>query len=320
MGGESIQTYIHTPVLLRQTLEYLSPEAENYKNGGFMIDSTLGEGGHSYAFLNKFPSLHIIGLDADAEIQKRARSRLAGFGERISFFNGWFTDFYTDYPSSLPKPDLILFDLGISVFHYECSGRGFSFRSDEPLDMRLNPLSGKTAADLVNKLRAEELADIFFNFADERYSRRIARAIEEHRRTSPFTSAKQLAECIYRAVPAGYRHGAIHPATKTFQALRIAVNKELERVAYVLDKAFTVLNPGGKMGVITFHSAEDRIVKNYFKSCSKTCVCPPEQSICTCSGKPRAAVLTRKPVVPDIREVSENSPSRSAKLRVLRKL
>ena len=319
MGGGTY-TYVHTPVLLEQTLSLLSPEGENYKDGGFMIDSTLGEGGHSYAFLQRFPDLRIMGLDVDEQIQKRARERLAVFGKRMSFYRGWFTDFYADYPASLPRPDIILFDLGISIFHYECSGRGFSFRSDEALDMRLNPAEGKTAADLVNNLRADELADLFYRFADERFSRRIAQAIEKSRRLSPFTSAKQLADCIYAAVPAPYRFGPIHPATKSFQALRIAVNKETERLENVLDKAFAVLNPGGKMGVITFHSLEDKTVKNYFKQCAKNCICPPEQAVCTCSGKARAALITRKPVIADEKEVAENPPSRSAKLRVLRKL
>ena len=319
MGGGTY-TYVHTPVLLEQTLSLLSPEGENYKDGGFMIDSTLGEGGHSYAFLQRFPDLRIMGLDVDEQIQKRARERLSVFGKRMSFYRGWFTDFYADYPSSLPRPDIILFDLGISIFHYECSGRGFSFRSDEALDMRLNPAEGKTAADLVNNLRADELADLFYRFADERFSRRIAQAIEKSRRLSPFTSAKQLADCIYAAVPAPYRFGPIHPATKSFQALRIAVNKETERLENVLDKAFAVLNSGGKMGVITFHSLEDKTVKNYFKQCAKNCICPPEQAVCTCSGKARAALITRKPVSADEKEVAENPPSRSAKLRVLRKL
>ncbi|MGP1523566.1 MAG: 16S rRNA (cytosine(1402)-N(4))-methyltransferase RsmH [Treponema sp.] len=320
MTESNTVSYVHTPVLLEQTLSYLSPEGEGYENGGFMIDSTLGEGGHSYAFLERFSDLHIQGLDADAEIQKRARKRLAVFGDRMSFYRGWFTDFYENYPENLRRPDLILFDLGISVFHYECSGRGFSFRSDEPLDMRLDPSSGKTAADLVNTLRAEELADILFYFADERYSRRIARAIEQARTEAPFVSAKRLADCIYAAVPASYRHGAIHPATKSFQALRIAVNRELERLEAVLDKAFTVLKPGGKMGVITFHSLEDRTVKNYFKTLAKSCTCGPEQPICKCGGKAKASVLTRKPVCPEAEEIERNSPSRSAKLRVIRKL
>ena len=311
---------IHTPVLLQETLKYLSPVGEPFEKNCFMVDSTLGEGGHSEAFLSSFENLRIIGLDADCKIQARAKERLAPFGNRMNFYSGWFNDFYANYPENLPKPDLILFDLGISVFHYERSGRGFSFRYDEPLDMRLNPNAGESVETLVNTKREEELANIIFNYGEERYSRRIARAIVEHRKMSKIVSSKVLADIIYGAVPAQYRHGNIHPATKSFQAFRIAVNGELDRLPLALENAFKNLKPGGKLGVITFHSLEDRIVKNMFKDWAKKCTCPPEQPICTCGGKPKAELILRKPVGPSDSEVAENSPSRSAKLRVLRKL
>ena len=321
---------IHTPVLLSQTLEYLAPK--NADDDILLIDSTLGEGGHSNAFLSTFPNIHVMGLDADCTIQAKAKKRLAVYGDRMNFFNGWFNDFYADYPENLPKPDRILFDLGISVFHYEDSKRGFSFRADEPLDMRLDSgnfsdsahfngtYTGMSAQDLVNKINETELANIIFEYAEERYSRRIARAIVEKRQLSPIQTAKDLADCIYHAVPADYRHGAIHPATKTFQAIRIAVNGELERVNAVLSDAFAVLKPGGRMGVITFHSLEDRIVKKYFQYLGKYCTCPVNQPICICGGKPKANVITRKPVGPTPDEIKENAPSRSAKLRVIEKL
>ena len=311
---------IHTPVLLQETLKYLSPVGEPFENDCFMVDSTLGEGGHSEAFLSSFKNLRIIGLDADSKIQARAKERLAPFGDRMNFYNGWFNDFYANYPENLPKPDLILFDLGISVFHYERSGRGFSFRYDEPLDMRLNPNAGESVESLVNTKREEELANIIFNYGEERYSRRIARAIVEHRKMSRIVSSKVLADIIYGAVPAQYRHGNIHPATKSFQAFRIAVNGELDRLPLALENAFKKLKTGGKLGVITFHSLEDRIVKNMFKDWAKNCTCPPEQPICNCGGKPKAELILRKPVGPTDSEVVENSPSRSAKLRVLRKV
>ena len=311
---------IHTPVLLQETLDFLSPVGEPFENSAVMIDSTLGEGGHSEAFLTKYKGLRIIGLDADSKIQARAKERLACFGDRMNFRNVWFNDFYADYPEDLPHPDVILFDLGISVFHYERSGRGFSFRYDEPLDMRLDPSAGDSVEVLVNTMREGELADVIFQYGEERYSRRIAKAIVQARQLSRITSSKVLADIIYSAVPAQYRHGNIHPATKTFQALRIAVNGELDRLPRALNSAFDCLNIGGKMGVITFHSLEDRIVKNIFRDWGKQCICPPEQPICTCGGKPRAELLTHKPVAPTDEEVSENSPSRSAKLRVIRKL
>ena len=311
---------IHTSVLLNETLEWLSPENESFADNAFMVDSTLGEGGHSFAFLNRYKNLRIIGLDADQKIQARARERLSCFGNRMNFHLGWFNDFYANYPDNLPKPNLILFDLGISVFHYERSGRGFSFRYDEELDMRLNDSEGKSASDIVNTMREDELANLIFNYSEERYSRRIARAIVENRQLAPITNSKVLAQIIYDCVPAPYRHGGIHPATKTFQALRIAVNAELNRLPEALHSAFNVLQVGGKMGVITFHSLEDRIVKNTFRNWAKVCSCPPEQPICTCGGSPKVELLTRKPIGPTEEEVKENSPSRSAKLRVIRKL
>ncbi len=259
---------IHTPVLLNECLEFLSPIGEPFENDAFMIDSTLGEGGHSYNFLKKYPNLKITGLDADSVIQSRAKERLAEFGDRINFYNGWFNDFYSNY-SEERKPNLILFDLGISVFHYEKSGRGFSFRHEEPLDMRLNSQTTENAADIVNSMEEEKLANMIYLYSDEKYSRRIARAIVEARSSQKIVSTKALANIIFNAVPSKYRYGNIHPATRTFQALRILVNSELKRLPVAIHAAFNILEVGGKMGVITFHSLEDRIVKNYFRNLGK---------------------------------------------------
>ena len=311
---------VHTPVLLQECLDYLSPVGETYENNALMIDSTLGEGGHTFNFLSKYPGLSVIGVDADKNIQSKARERLSQFGERIHFYNGWFDDFYNNYPSEYENPDIILFDLGISVYHYEESERGFSFRYDEKLDMRLNPDREKSAADLINELPEEKLADLIYLYGEEKLSRRIAHAIVVAREGGRIESSKGLAEVIWNAVPANYRYGNIHPATRTFQALRIAVNGELERLPRSLHAAFGCLKIGGKMGVITFHSLEDRIVKNYFRNLGKKCVCPPEVAKCRCGGKQCAELLTRKPVIPTDQEIKSNSPSRSAKLRVIRKL
>ena len=311
---------VHTPVLLQECLDYLSPVGEAYENNALMIDSTLGEGGHTFNFLSTYPNLSIIGVDADKSIQAKARERLAQFGERVHFYNGWFDNFYNNYPAEYEKPNLILFDLGISVYHYEESERGFSFRYDEKLDMRLNSDREKSAADLVNELPEEKLADLIYLYGEEKLSRRIAHAIVVAREGGRIESSKALAEVIWNAVPANYRYGNIHPATRTFQALRIAVNGELERLPRSLHAAFGCLKTGGKMGVITFHSLEDRIVKNYFRNLGKKCVCPPEVAQCRCGGKQCAEILTRKPVEPGAEEIKVNSPSRSAKLRVVRKL
>ncbi len=311
---------VHTPVLLNECLKYLSPVGEPYENHCLMIDSTLGEGGHTYNFLTKFKGLSVVGLDADNVIQARAKERLKEFEQRIHFYNGWFNDFYADYPSEYEKPDLILFDLGISVFHYEKSNRGFSFRYDEKLDMRLNSGTEKSAGDLVNELPEDKLADLIYLYGEEKLSRRIAAAIVQARNGGKIESAKALAQIIWDAVPANYRYANIHPATRTFQALRIAVNSELKRLPQALSDAFKCLKPGGKMGVITFHSLEDRIVKNYFRNLGKQCVCPPQVAVCRCGGEKCAEILTRKPVIPTEEEIKQNSPSRSAKLRVIRKI
>ena len=312
--------FVHTPVLLEECLNRLSPEGEAFESNAFMIDATLGEGGHSFAFLSRFPTLNIAGIDADAVIQQRARKRLSKFGERMRFYNGWFNEFFENYPQEFPKPNIILFDLGISVFHYECSGRGFSFRYEEELDMRLKPdAENESAADIVNTMSEEDLANLIYLYGEEKLSRKIAHSIVEARRGGRIESSKALADIIFNAVPSSYRYAAIHPATRTFQALRIAVNKELKRLPESLHNAFNLLKVGGKMGVITFHSLEDRIVKNYFRNLGKACVCPPELASCRCGGIPCAQVLTKKPIEPGVDEIRENSPSRSAKLRVVRK-
>ena len=313
-------TPVHTPVLLAECLEELSPIGEPYEENAFMIDSTLGEGGHSEAFLKMYPGLKICGLDADQAIQARAKERLSAFGGRVFFYNGWFNDFYSNYPQDLPRPNLILFDLGISIFHYELSGRGFSFRNDEPLDMRIDPSKGRSAADIVNDLNERDLADLIYLYGEEKLSRKIAAAIVLARASARIESSAALAQIISDAVGSRYAREKIHPATRTFQALRIAVNDELGHLPRALFDAFNDLAVGGKMGVITFHSLEDRIVKNFFRNLGKECVCPPNAPKCVCGGRPCAELLTRKPLGPSDEEIKVNSPSRSAKLRVVRKI
>jgi 16S rRNA (cytosine1402-N4)-methyltransferase len=325
---------VHIPVLLEETVEYLAPR----KGGELMVDATVGEGGHSYAFLSRFPALRLIGIDADAEIQKVARERLAEFGDRARFYTGWAHDFFARTASResgasdaafdmTARPDTILIDLGVSSYHYEKSGRGFSFRKDEPLDMRIGTGRGPGAAELIARLSERELADMFYRNAGERYSRRIARAIVEGRGRGAIKSSLALAEIVRAAVPCAYGRG-MHPATRAFQALRIAVNGEIERLPELLEKAFAVLKPGGRLGVISFHSGEDRIVKNFFRKKSVEFCTPAEDFFYGETGKPMAKdegrrvlkLLTRKPVVPGEREIRNNPPSRSAKFRAVEKL
>ncbi len=306
----------HVPVMRQEALAYLGPAAEH----GMLIDCTCGEGGHSEMFLRHFPHMRLIGLDRDEEILKKAGRRLSVFGDRVTLVNTWFDSFMESYEESLPKPTAILFDYGISIFHYEESQRGFSFRKDEPLDMRLDRDGALSAADVVNSYPEERLADVIYQYGEERYSRRIASAICRRRKEEWIKNSQELAEIIKYAVPKNYRYGRIHPATRTFQALRIEVNGELDRIERSIEKAVRLLAPGGRIGIITFHSLEDRIVKHTFRNLAKECSCPPDQPQCTCSGKALLQVLTKKPVKPTREEVESNAPSRSAKFRFAQRL
>ncbi len=307
---------VHYSVLQDEVLEYLKPDKENQ----LLIDGTLGEGGHSELFLKEFPSLKLVCLDADKDIMEVAQKRLSAFGDRARFFNTWFNQFYREYPLGDERPDRILFDLGISVFHYEKGNRGFSFQSNEPLDMRLGKDLELSAGDIIDQYPENTLADIIFKYGEERYSRRIAAAIVRERKGGGIKTTAQLADVIRGSVPSVYRHGRIHPATRSFQALRIVVNGELARLEAVLQDALKILKPGGRMGVISFHSLEDRIVKQFFKYKNQLCTCPPEQPICNCRGRRVVNILTKKPVTPGEDEIRRNPPSRSSKLRVIQKL
>lgn len=305
---------VHEPVLLAECLELLVPPADD----GLLVDATLGQGGHAEAFLERWPRLLLVGVDADAAVMETARIRLARFGGRVELVASWFAEFFASW-SRDRGPDLVLFDLGISRFHYEESGRGFSFDRDEPLDMRLAPELPVSAADLVNGSGSEELADILGRYGEERHARRIAARIVRERSRAPIRTAARLADVIRGAVPASYRHGRIHPATRSFQALRIAVNRELAQLEQGLAAAVRVLAPGGRIGVISFHSLEDRIVKRFFRDRSRGCTCPPEFPVCRCGGRAELSIVTAKAVQPGEAERARNPASRSAKLRVAEK-
>ncbi|MDR1930707.1 MAG: 16S rRNA (cytosine(1402)-N(4))-methyltransferase RsmH [Treponema sp.] len=312
-------TAVHVPVLLNETLQYLEAPPE----GGLMVDATLGEGGHSEAFLSRFPSLRIIGIDADKEILARASRRLAKYGGRISFYSGWSGDFFAGWISrgfseGESRPDTVLFDLGISMFHYEESGRGFSFRKDQYLDMRIDPSRGRSAAELIASLSEGDLADLLYRNGGERFSRSIARSVADAKRRGTVSTTGALAELIKASVPAKYRYGALHPATRTFQALRIAVNGELEQLPGTLEKALAVLKVGGRMGVISFHSGEDRLVKGFFKGRSAGESSPSNTPIGRSGGMVK--ILTRKALCSGKEERRTNPPSRSAKFRAAEKV
>lgn len=293
---------LHYPVMHQEVLDNLVVPDEE---GRVLIDCTTGEGGHSALFLSKYSNLKVIGLDRDSEIQRKAIERFKDYKDRFQPVNTWFDDYLALRESE--SADLILFDLGISIFHYEESRRGFSFRADEVLDMRLDSNQKNSARTIVNEYDEEELADVIYRYGEERYSRRIARAICEARKEKAIETASELASIISRSVPKEYRYGRISPSTRTFQALRIEVNHELDRISPALENAVRVLRPGGRIGVITFHSLEDRIVKWFFKERAAK-----ENS--------DIRIITKKPIVPTEAEEKENSPSRSAKLRIVEKI
>lgn len=308
---------VHYSVLKEEVCDYLKPVVGNE----LIVDGTMGEGGHSEMFLTRFPEARVVGIDADSVIQMVAKERLAPFGSRVNFENTWFNEFFENFDQyGYDKPDRILLDLGISVFHYEKSGRGFTFQKNEPLDMRLNPETLINARDIVNGFEEKELADLIYEYSDEKLSRKIARKICIERVKEPIETTEQLAYIVRGCFAPDKRYGKTNPATRTFQALRIAVNSELDRLDQVMEDALKILEIGGKLGIITFHSLEDRAVKRFFQAKAKKCICPDNFPRCQCGGNPEVKRLTKKPVGPTLEEIEINPPSRSAKLRVIEKL
>jgi len=304
----------HIPVLLHEVLEGL-----NVKSGGWYCDATVGGGGHAVAILEAAaPQGRLVGLDRDPEAVARAATRLQCFGARVHIVHSSYARLGEVLRSvGMPALDGVLLDLGFSSWQVDDPQRGFAFRADGPLDMRFDPGSdGPTAADLVNGLPEAELIDLLRRYGEEPHSRRIAQAIIAAR---PLRSTAHLAEVIVAAIGRSPQD-RIHPATRTFQALRLAVNHELETLEQALPQAVTALHPGGRLAIITFHSLEDRIVKHFLKQEERGCICPPEAPVCTCGREPTLRILTRKPVVPSATEIAANPRSRSAKLRVAEKV
>lgn len=303
----------HQPVLLEEALALL-----NCRSGGIYVDGTVGGGGHARAILEgTSPDGLIVGIDRDDEALREASRVLAPFGPRVILAKGSFADLRDILAAHGIGPvQGILLDLGVSSHQLETAERGFSFSLEGPLDMRMDPSSGPSARDLIRSAREDELASIFREFGEERFARRIARAIIEHRRREPIENTVDLAALIARVVPGGAREERrIHPATRVFQALRIAVNRELDHLERGLREGIETLTPGGRMAVISFHSLEDRLVKETFRSWEKTCTCPPGIPVCTCRTEAKARVLTRKPLRPRPEETEANPRARSARLR-----
>lgn len=304
-------------MLLAETISLLEPE-----KGGIFVDATLGLGGHSEAILQSSPETQVIGIDQDFDAICFAVHRLERFGRRCKIFQANFSEIEKVLnEAKIEKVDGILADLGVSSLQLDSENRGFSFRFDAPLDMRMNADSDQeTAADLLETLSEFELAKIIYEYGEERFSRRIARRIIEKRERgeSPKTT-KELAELVAKAVPFNKKE-KIHPATRTFQALRIAVNHELEILEKFISSAIDKLNIHKRLTIISFHSLEDRIVKRTLQKMSGKCECPPNFPICVCGADKKVEILTRKPIVPQEIEISANPRARSAKLRACRKL
>ena len=314
-GGQGPDTG-HRPVLLRETIEALAAA-----RGGLFVDCTVGLGGHSEAILQASSDTQVLGIDRDEEALEQARKRLAEFGGRIRLVHADFRELTRVLATAkVDSARGILADLGVSSWQLDSPSRGFSFRHQAPLDMRMDASSGETAAELLGRLSEVDIAKIIFEFGEERRSRRIARLIVERRESGrAVETTEDLARLVERAIGKS-KSRRIHPATRTFQALRIAVNRELERLDQFTADAVDALEPDGRLAIISFHSLEDRIIKRTFLKLSGRCQCPPRVPQCTCGTRKAVEILTRRPLVSSEIEIAENPRARSAKLRVARKL
>lgn len=314
--------YRHIPVLLSECIEAL-----HLYEGQTYVDATLGGAGHSLEVAKRIGrSGHLIGIDQDEVARRAARERLEALPDdirpTIDVVEGNFGDLDSLLVAAqIPSIDAILFDLGVSSVQIDTPARGFSFKETGPLDMRMDPSKNTlTAAEIINTYNAADLARVIRQYSDERWASRIADFVVEARKEHPITETEQLVDIIKAAVPASARRAGGHPAKRTFQALRIEVNGELDVLRSGLEAAVRWLAPGGHIAVISYHSLEDRIVKDLFKKLSQGCTCPPDLPICVCGNKPILKVLTRKPILPTPEETKRNPRSRSAKLRVAQRL
>ncbi|TYO96086.1 16S rRNA (cytosine1402-N4)-methyltransferase [Geothermobacter ehrlichii] len=306
--------FTHRPVMPQEVLELLAP-----RPGGTYLDGTVGGGGHARLILEaSCPDGRLVGLDRDAEALAAAHRTLAPFGGRVSLVRSAFADFETVLDRlGIDRLDGMLLDLGVSSHQLDSAERGFSFRRDGPLDMRMNRDEGETAAEVLASRSADELARIFREYGEERYARRIARRIVAERQVAELRTTRQLAELVAQVVPPSRDSRRIHPATRVFQALRIAVNGELEQVEQGVRRGIGRLRPGGRLVVISFHSLEDRLVKRIFRDAARGCICPPRLPVCQCGRVPEVRLLTRRALRPSATEIEANVRSRSAVLRAV---
>ena len=301
----------HESVLEGEVIQNL-----NLLGGSLIVDGTLGDGGHAELLLKNTTSVRVLGIDRDMRAIERAEKRLAPFRDRITLVHGNFSDIKTILKkANVMNVDGLLLDLGVSSPQLDSPDRGFSFMRNGPLDMRMDSSQKITAADLLVELPDERLVSVIKEYGEERFSKRIVRAIRQAQKQSAIKTTLQLSNIISSVIHAS-RQTKIHPATRTFQALRIAVNAELEHIKKALRDSVDILQESARVIVISFHSLEDRIVKNFFKTEEKGCVCPPKIPVCSCGHKQRLKIITRKPIIPAVEEVRRNSRASSAKLRV----
>jgi 16S rRNA (cytosine1402-N4)-methyltransferase len=303
---------VHVPVLLDEVIAGLQPQ-----RGGYFVDCTVGPGGHAAAILEKIsPSGKLLGIDADPEAIKLSQDKLSDYGDAVTLVNDNFINLEAICKRYHFHPvDGILFDLGVSSLQLDTAERGFSFHLDAPLNMRFDPGQELTASDIVNSFSEQELAKLIEKYGEERHSRRIARYIVQKR---PISTTVELASLVERALVS--KRARIHPATRTFMALRIAVNNELQNLELALKQTINLLQPGGRLTVISYHSLEDRIVKQFMRCEASSCLCPPGTIICRCGHKPTLKLISRKVIKPTSLEMESNPRSRSAKLRIAERL
>lgn len=308
--------FAHISVLLNEAVDALE-----VKDNGIYADGTLGGGGHSEEILKRNSSLRLIGIDRDTDAISAAGKRLQSFSDRITLVNSNFADIKQVLRNlGIDKIDGAVLDLGVSSYQLDNADRGFSYMKDAPLDMRMNQKDTKSAYDVVNTYDKNELTDIFFRYGEEKWSKRIAEFIVNRRENKPIETTKELADIILAAIPAGARDRGSHPAKRVFQAIRIEVNGELEILKNAIKDFVSCLNKGGRLAIITFHSLEDRIVKQCFSELAAGCTCPKDFPVCVCGKQPAVKVITKKPLLPTEEEQTYNSRSKSAKLRVVQKL
>ena len=303
----------HKSVLLYETVDSL-----NIKPGGIYVDGTLGGGGHAYEVCSRLGKHgRLIGIDQDADAIAAATKRLEPFADKVTVVRSNYENIASVlHDLGIEKVDGIYLDLGVSSYQLDTASRGFTYREDAPLDMRMDQRNTQTAADIVNTYSETELYHIIRDYGEDRFAKNIAKHIVQRRQEKPYETTGELIETIKAAIPAKIRATGGHPAKRTFQAIRIELNHELDVLNRSIDTMIDLLNPGGRLSIITFHSLEDRIVKKRFRDNENPCICPPEFPVCMCGRKSKGTVITRKPIVPGEEELEYNKRSKSSKLRV----